>query len=509
MRNPYQDLRDYEDGQDLADLILRNGVTYPAVGGDSVAIAGGMISAVGDSAEIMELAGAGAKVIDCGGRAIVPGIVDPHCHLFAAAAALDGVDCRPAATPDVAAVVGALREAAAQGDGWVRGYGYDDSPVGLGRHLTRHDLNAVAADRPVRVEHRSGHACVLNGAGLAMVGIGRDTPEPPGGSIVRDGAGEPTGLLLEMGGWLRERMGERDGDAVRDSLRQFAQRLLGYGITAVTDAGPDNGPERWQSFADAINDGALPLRVTMMAGFSRIDEMRRAGLRFGDAECGGLLTVGHAKIMLTASSGELRPHPAELSDMVAAAHGMGYPVAIHAVERDAIVAAALALSDRRAPVGQDRIEHCAECPPDVLDLVAASGAAVTVNTGFLHYDGERYRRTVAEDLLPHLYPAGALASRGVSVALASDAPVVEPNPWAAMAAAVARRSIDGKELGGIGVASIAAALGMHTGGRRIAAGGAADLAVVEPDPLEVPVDALESVRAVVTVVGGKVAWRSQ
>ena len=180
--------------------------------------------------------------------------------------------------------------------------------------------------------------------------------------------------------------------------------------------------------------------------------------------------MGHAKIMLTASSGELRPHPAELSDMVATAHGLGYPVAIHAVERDAVVATALALSESRAPVGQDRIEHCAECPPDVLELVAASGAMVVCNTGFLHYDGERYRRTVAADLLPHLYPAGALAAAGVPVALASDAPVVEPNPWAAMAAAVSRRSAGGLALGGTVVPSVASALAMHTGDNRIAPG---------------------------------------
>ena len=461
---------------------------------------------MGESGALMRLAGDDTQVIDCGGRAVVPGIVDAHCHLFAAAAARNGVDCRPAS--DVAAALAALRTAAAQGRGWVRGYGYDDSPIGLGRHLNRHDLDAVTTQRPVRVEHRSGHACALNSVGLAQAGIGRDTPDPPGGVIVRDTAGEPTGLLLEMGGWLRERIGSRSG-ADDAALRRFAQRLLGYGITAVTDAGPDNGLERWESFVTATGDGTLPLRLTMMVGFGHIDEMRRAGLGYGSASCDGMLTVGHAKIMLTASMGRLRPDPVELADMVTYAHDMGFPVAIHAIERDAIVAAALAIAENPAPAGQDRIEHCAECPPDVLELVAESGAAVTVNTGFLHYDGERYRRTVDADLLPHLYPAGALTARSVPTALASDAPVVEPNPWAAMAAAVTRRSADGAALGGVAVPSVAAALGMHTGGGRIAAGGLADLAVVEPDPLGVLVDGLASVRAVTTIVGGRVVWRSQ
>ncbi len=488
-----------------ADIILHNAVVHGSVGAaDAVAVRDGMIAAVGESGALMRLSDDDTQVIDCGGRAVVPGIVDAHCHLFAAAAVRNGVDCRPASAPDVTLALGALRAAAAHGNGWVRGYGYDDSPVGLGRRLNRHDLDAVTTHRPVRVEHRSGHACVLNSRGLAMVGIESNTPDPPGGVIVRNAAGEPTGLLLEMGEWLRERISARDGDTTPDGLRLLANRLLGYGITAVTDAGPDNGLERWQSFAAAISDGTLPLRVTMLTGWNRLDEMQRAGLRFRDVECDGLLTVGHAKIMLTASTGRLRPHPVELADMVARAHARGFPVAIHAVERDAIVAAALVLAENPAPAGQDRIEHCAECPPDVLELVAASGAAVTVNTGFLHYDGERYRRTIAADLLPHLYPAGALAARGVSTALASDAPVVEPNPWAAMAAAVTRRSADGAALGGVGVPSVAVALGLHTGGRRVAPAGAADLAVVEPDALAGPVEELPSVRSAVTIVSGRV-----
>ena len=494
-----------------ADIILRDAVVYGAAGSaDAVAVSGGLISALGQSAELMRLRGDGTQIIDCGGRAIVPGIVDPHCHLFAAAATLNGVNCRPAAVRDVPAVIAALRTAAVPGNGWVRGYGYDDSPLGLGRHLNRHDLDAVTTQRPVRVEHRSGHACVLNSAALTMMGIARATPDPPGGIIVRDAAGEPTGLLLEMGEWLRKRTDPRP---VSDPtvLRQLSQRLLAYGITAATDAGHDNGLERWQSFAEAIAGDVLPMRVAMMVGFGHIDEMLRAGLGYGATRCDGLLNIGPVKVMLTASGGTLHPHPAELAEMVKTAHGLGFPVAIHAVERDAVVAAALTLAETPSlqtagdVIVRDRIEHCAECPPDVLDLVAESGAAVTVNTGFLHYDGERYRRTVAADLLPHLYPAGSLLARGAPTALASDAPVVEPNPWAAMAAAVTRRSAAGAALGGVGVPSVAAALAMHTGGRHIGPGAPADLAVVEPDPLAVPLEALPSVRAVVTIVRGRAA----
>lgn len=480
---------------------------HSPAGGDAVAIAGGLVVAVGTDSEVMRLADAGTRVIDCQRRAVVPGIVDAHCHLFAAAATLNSADCRPTTAPDIATVVSVLQEAAPRPDGWIRGYGYDDSPLGLGRHLTRRDLDAVATERPVRVEHRSGHACVLNSAGLAAVGIGRDTPDPLGGVIVRDDAGVPTGLLLELNGWLRDRCAPSpDADAA--ALRRFAQRLLEYGITAVTDAGPENGIERWQTFMEIVAAGVFPQRVTMMAGCAHLQAMHDAGRGYGDTTCGGMLTVGHAKIMLTASSGRLHPHPEQLSEMVAMAHSMGYPVAIHAVEQDAVVAAALAIMDNPTPVGQDRIEHCGECPPDVAELVAQSGALVVPNTGFLHYDGERYLHTVSDELLPHLYPAGALDALGVPVALGSDAPVVDPNPWAAMAAAITRRTAAGAPIGGIGLPSVADALNKHTGRNRIAPGYPADLAVVEPDPFTTPLADLPAVRAVATVVAGRVAWRS-
>ena len=501
-----------------ARLILKNAALPLPAPGDAVAIAGGHIIAVGDGADLTATAGPNTEVIDCGGRAVVPGLVDAHCHIFAAAAAGRGVDCRPAATPNLAAVIRALRtRAAANRDGgWVRGYGYDHSPIGLGRHLNRDDLDAVSTRRPVRVEHRSGHACVLNTAGLRAAGIGHDTPEPPGGVIVRDAAGEPTGLLLEMSRWLRRRIGETaDADAGAGdwpaALRRFARRLLAYSVTAVTDAGPDNGIARWHSLARAIDAGLLPLRVTMMAGIDRLPELTAAGLGYGAVACGGRLRLGHAKIMLTASAGGLHPHPEELAAMVAAARRAGYPVAVHAVERDAIVAAALTLADLPPPAGRHRhchrIEHCAECPPEVAELVRQSGARAVPNPGFLHYDGERYRATVPPELLPHLYPAGTLAAMGVPLAFGSDAPMIEPNPWAAIAAAATRRPAGGASLGGVPMPSVGAALRIHAGGRRIAAGQPADLAVVEPNPLAVAPAALPAVRAVITIVDGYLEWR--
>lgn len=492
-----------------SSIVLRNARIHGA-GAEStaLAVANGLILKVGTDDEVTRYAGPGSEIVDCGGRALIPGIVDDHCHVFAMAAKRLAVDCRPSATPTVDAVVTSLKSSRVRSDGWIRGYGYDDSPLGLGRHLTRHDLDAVSLQRPVRVEHRSGHACVLNSAGLDTVGIDRNTADPPGCTIVRDADGEPTGLLLDMEDWIRRRTRSRADDTeFRTAIRELSQDLLRYGITEATDAGVDNGVERWKAFESLVAERVIPLRVTMMVGAGRLDEIHRAGLKYGDVNESGFLTLGPAKIMLTVSSGNLHPDFETLSKVIRQAHAEGFPVAIHAVEREAVVASALALADHPSTVEHDRIEHCGECPPDVAELVAASGARVVPNTGFLHYEGERYLHTVHEALVPHLYPAGALAARGVRVSLGSDAPVVEPNPWAAMAAAVGRCTAQGSRLGGVGLPCVSVALDMHTGGRRIAPGSPADLAVMEPDPLTTPLENLPEIRSMLTVVAGRVVWR--
>lgn len=496
-----------------ANIILRDAIVFPSLGGrpTAVAITGGTIAAVGDAERLMRLCRQDTEVIDCNGIVLIPGIVDAHCHVFAAADTLNRVDCRPSATAAIDSVIAALQTAGPRHDGWIRGYGYDDSPFGLGRHLDRVDLDSVSTDLPVRVDHRSGHATVLNSVGLNLVGISDGTPDPPGGAVVRDQTGKPTGLLLEMAEWLSARIDssnkQKDGDPSA-AMRAWSQRMLGYGITAVTDAGPGNGIRRWREFEKHVDAGTLRQRVDMMVGHHRIREMLTAGLTYGDRDHGDMLRVGPAKVMLAASSGQLHPDPDRLSQIVRTAHDAGFPVAIHAVERDAVVAAALAIGENPAPFGRDRIEHCGECPPDVAQLVATSGAQVVSNPGFLHYDGERYLQTVPDDMLPHLYPAGALDSLGVPVTLASDTPVVDANPWATMAGAVTRRTANGSPLGGAGLPSVADALHKHTGANRIEPGCPADLALVYPNPFSLEPDALPTVRAVLTMVAGRVVRRA-
>ena len=197
------------------------------------------------------------------------------------------------------------------------------------------NLDAAAPSHPVWLEHRSGHASALNSRALQLAGIHRETPDPPGGVIERDPVtGEPTGTLFEMRSFLRQRLGNtRSPQEFENGMRAAGQLLNSYGITSVQDAGADNGIDRWRAFRQLQSDGALSCRITMFVGVERLNELSAIPSPFG----GGLgwgrpafgsgdrwLRLGHAKIMLTLTSGALHPSAPELAALVADAHHQGF-----------------------------------------------------------------------------------------------------------------------------------------------------------------------------------------
>ena len=239
--------------------------------------------------------------------------------------------------------------------------------------------------------------------------------------------------------------------------------------------------------------------------------------------------MGHVKVMLSMSTGDLSPQPEDLDRLVRRAHQAGFPVAIHCIEQEAVAAAAGVLSEHRndafgTPV-RDRIEHCAECPPDLLERVLQSGAAVVTQPGFIYWNGPEYRRRVEDNLQPHLYPAAALHRAGVPVAFGSDAPVIDSNPWPAIYSTVSGLSRDGRPIADDGhhkgrTVPVATALRMYTLAAAEADGVAAhkgsitpgklaDMVLVDADPLTIETETLKHIRPVLTVLGGEVMWEAE
>ena len=497
-----------------------------------VAVRGNKIVAVGTAEEVRTFKGRCTNVVDCQGMTLLPGFNDAHCHLMALASSLRGVDCGPdrvGSISQIVEVVCSKAELSPPGQ-WIRAFGYDEFYLTEKRHPNRWDLDSASPDNPVRLDHRTGHASVLNSAGLALIGITVDTPDPADGVIDRDEAtGAPTGLLLEMGDYIgravrgsRSRAADSPGEdgAFLEGVRIADRLLLSRGITSIQDAGPSNDLGRWLKFRKLKDEGLLTPRVTMMAGASHLPSFLEAGVTPGSGD--GELGLGAVKIMLTLTTGSLQPHREELERLVLAAHGNGCQLAFHAVEKEASALVADILLKARTtaprPDSRHRIEHCAECPPHVLEKLRRAGAMVVTQPSFLYHNGAKYLSEVEEGLLPHLYPVGALVAAGIPVAAGSDAPVTQPDPILASYSAVTRRTKDGRQLSPSQAIPLGEALKMHTlngayatfeEDRKgsIAVGKLADMVLVDGELEAIDPEGIKETEVVMTMVGGEIMWQ--
>lgn len=358
-------------------------------------------------------------VVDADGGALLPGLHDHHLHLLALAAERTSVRCGPPAVRDADALAAALAEAcrhAAPGT-WIRGTGYHESVAG---DLDRHRLDAMAGDRPVRVQHRSGALWMLNSQALER--LGGQLPDSP--DAERDAEGRSNGRLWRLDRWLRDAL---HGDP--PSLTAVDAELTALGVTGVTDATPDLDEDTTRLLENASLQGDLRARALLL-GASRPLRASR-------------LTPGPCKLLLHDHD---LPSFDELVDRLTAVRATGRPVAVHVVTRVALVLTLAAL-DVVGVVPGDRLEHAAVVPPELRAELADRGLVVVTQPGFLRTRGEAYRQDVPADDLRCLYPYAGLLGSGVQVAASSDAPYGELDPWQVMADAAARTTEQGHVLG--------------------------------------------------------------
>jgi len=349
------------------------------------------------------------RVLSAGGGALLPGLHDHHVHLLAMAAAVGSAAVGPAEVADGAALAARLHAAAAdveRGE-WVRAIGYHESVAG---ELDRHVLDRMVADRPLRVQHRSGAMWVLNSAALAAVGA----------------AADHDGRFLRADGWLRERMPHHPLD-----LAAVGRRLAGHGITAVTDLTPTSDPAEVALLAAAVARGDLPLAVTITGS---------ADLPATDTP---ELARGPVKVVV---GDHALPSLDDLLASFAKARVLGRAVAVHCVTREALVLALVAWQEVGAVRG-DRVEHGAVVPPEVFADMAALGLTVVTQPSFVRERGDQYLTDVDVADRPHLWRCASLVDAGIGVAFGSDAPYGSADPWAMVQAATQRATVGGRVLG--------------------------------------------------------------
>lgn len=463
-----------------------------------------------------------SKFIDCQGGTLLPGFHDAHIHLLAMASRFLGLDCSPTKSSSIHQLKELFfhRSQSIPSGKWIRGWGYEESSFVETRHPNRFDLDEVTPNNPIRLNHRSGHATVLNTLGLKQAGIARETVEPPEGIIERDADGEPTGLLFEMDSYLEGKIEPIPANELKTGIKEVSQWLLSRGITTVQDASAVNDFTRWELLNQFKKDNLLKQRLIFMLSSWTAKEITEG--QYALPRNSQHSRIGHAKIMITFTNGSMSPTQDSLNATVSELTSKGFPVAIHAVEAEAVRAAAIAI--KNAPKNPstntpNRIEHASELPLNLIKLVKESGATIITNPGFIFFGGDRFRHTVPSIKQPWLYRIGSLLNMGIPVAFGSDGPVELPEPLTELYAAVTRKSREGFVLGTNESVTLEQALELHTYQGavscgidnwvgRIKIGQAADLTVLNQNIFTLKPDRWDELKVTSTIVDGEIAWQA-
>jgi predicted amidohydrolase YtcJ len=433
----------------------------PAVGEPELLVVDGdRIVAAGDDALLTRWPH--ATVIDLAGRTLLPGLIDAHHHLSLAALQPRWADLSAVGDLDglgAALRVQARREPSAE---WIRAAGwekYGDWPA----PVTRHDLDALGLDRPIIVAHYSIHQGLVCSRGLQQLGIGRHTPDPVGGEIVRDGAGEPTGMLRETA-WsivhARSLAGYADPDRWGEYIVAGLRALHAEGVTCVHDAAcPPAAEAVYQRLAARAE---LPSSVLVMPHpaelLSGLDVTRLRGPTTGEGD--EWLRVGPVKLFADGGVEPLidarldgapfrtgNPFP-PIGNDVATARERGFDVAVHAIGNAGLQRAVEAFAAVVRLPGREqrfRVEHACLASRAQIRELAALGAAAVVQPSFIELLGSRIGHLRFSDTA--WLPFADLVDAGVPIAASSDDPCVPCRPLADSLLGVTRTLSSGAVLG--------------------------------------------------------------
>ncbi len=430
----------------------------------AVAWRGDQIIAAGDTAAIRALAGPATRVIDLHGRSASPGLVDAHCHLYGLGTDLEHVSVRElaseAATVQVMAAAAKTRPAGQ----WLIGRGWDQNRWPGQQFPTRAALDAAIGDRPVVLERIDGHAIWVNSVALREAGITKATPDPAGGKIVRNAAGEPTGVLIDNAEGLVVAKQPPPTPEVREHrLRAAAAVAIAAGLTAVHDMGIEE--ETAAAYRKLAAAHQLPLRVraylTAPAQLARLatppepatGRFVMPGVKF---YADGALGSRGARLYDGYSDdpknhGLWRTDPAMLAKSVEAAVAGGWQVAIHAIG-DAGVGGVLDayLAAEQAHPGDHRlrVEHTQVIAPKDVPRMALAHAIASMQPTHATSDMPWAEARLGSQRVKGAYAWRTLLDQHVPLAFGSDFPVEQVSPLLGLYAAVTRQDARGKPPGG-------------------------------------------------------------
>ncbi len=511
----------------------------------AVAIQDGRFLAVGDQEHVMRYRQADSQVIDLNGRAAIPGLNDSHLHLIRGGLNYN-LELRWEGVPSLGDALRMLKEQALRTPNpqWVRVVGgWNEFQFAEKRMPTLEEINAAAPDTPVFILHLYDRA-LLNRAALRAVGYTKDTPNPPGGEIQRDAAGNPTGMLIARPNAMILYATLAKGpklpyDLQVNSTRQFMRELNRLGITSAIDAGGgfQNYPEDYSVIEELDRNNQLTIRIaynlfTQNKGAELEDFQRWTGM-VTPGQGSDYYRHNGAGEMLVFSAADfedfLEPRPelaqgmeAELEKVVRHLVEARWPFRLHATYEESITR----MLDVFEKVNRDipfnglhwMFDHCETISERSIERVKALGGGIAIQHR-MAFQGEYFVDRYGADAARATPPIKRMLETGVPVGAGTDATrVASYNPWTALYWLVTGRTVGGLPLyGDHGYLPRETALELWTSGSawfsneqgrkgRIREGMLADLVVLSDDFFTVDEEDIKAIESVLTVVGGRMVY---
>jgi len=477
-----------------------------------------------------------AKIIDGGGKTLLPGLIDAHGHVLKYGEEQLQADLRGSLS-----LQEALRRVAAFSkdnprDAWLRGRGWNQVPWTAGAFPTAKDLDSVVDARPALLNRVDGHAIWVNTRALEIAGITRATADPPGGQIIRNAEGDPTGVLVDAAKALIEtHVPAADDQSVKRRLQSSMRELIKVGLTGAHDAGID--PRQYRIYRELGASGELPMRIyamladspearkVMATGPKSAEFSDRLQLRAVKAWVDGALGSRGAALLDDYSD---QPHhrglmlysPEKLQELAKITAAHGWQLNIHAIgdagNRVALDTFASAYTAAQRQAVRPRIEHAQVIALDDIPRFAQLGVIASIQPTHATSDMNMAETRVGASRIQGAYAWRKLLNSGARLAGGSDFPVELPNPFHGLYAAVTRQDHDGKPPGGwypeekltreeaLRLFTLDAAFAGHMETRTgsLEPGKWADFILIDRDYFTVPESEIDDIRVLTTWLAG-------
>ena len=525
-----------------ADLVLRGGRVWAGKGrpaATAIAVKDGRVAALGSDADVQPLIGPGTRVVDLHGRLVVPGFNDAHVHFLSGGFGLLSVDLRDARDEqDFAARIGAHARTLPRGT-WIQEGNWDHETWPSKALPTRALIDAVTPDHPVFVQRLDGHMALANSLALRLAGVTRESKDPDGGTIVRDAAGEPTGILKDNAEELVTRAipepsREMNLRAARAALKEAAR----VGVTTIQD---NSSVDALRTYQDLRAAGELTARFYVWRyASSALEPLEKAGLRTGLGD--EWIRLGALKILSDGSMGSgtaaffdpytddpktsgllLYPVP-ELERLIREADAAGFQLAVHAIgdRANSLVLDAFEKAAAANPARERRfrIEHAQVVRKADLARYRRLGVIASIQPSHGIDDMRWAERRIGRERSRDAYNVRSFTEAGIPVAFGTDWFVEPLDPRLGLYAAVTRERPEGGPPGGWfpeEKIALEDALDLYTRGSAYAEfaekekgtldpGMLADLVVFAADLFRIPPREILTTPVDFTVAGGRVVF---